>query len=71
MELLKKIPIPSKEFPQIKSSHRKRLSSNVIGNDEIVMLGGKRWKLLQCDGIYAQRNRLERKSIVHELEIIG
>lgn len=52
MELLKKIPIPSKEFPQIKSSHCKHLSSNVIGNAEIVMLGGKWWKLLQCDVIY-------------------
>ena len=52
MELLKKIPIPSKEFPQIKSSHCKCLSSNVIGNAEIVMLSGKWWKLLQCDVIY-------------------
>lgn len=52
MELLKKIPTPSKEFPQIKSSHCKRLSSNVIGNAEIIMLGGKWWKLLQCDVIY-------------------
>lgn len=72
--MLKKIHTASKEYQEmIKSSHYESLKYNIIGNAKGITLSGK-WDE-NYDNVmlftYAHRKRLERKSVISMLEMIG